>query len=114
MSFEIADPGWCAISKDDTGRVAINRVSFFEVDAEGVTALTKNADGAMVPDPHAVEVIRTDPLHVAKLAWMHKLAGVADRCTTDDARADLRRISKWLADWEPGDPGLNLAGGDGG
>lgn len=106
---EFADAGWVAITRDEGGRVGVKPVWMFELTGEGVTALTKNADGLMVPDPHAVEIINTDPLHAAKLAWLHKLVGVAERCTTDEARADLRRIAEWLIDWEPGDPGLRLA-----
>lgn len=103
-----ADAGWVAIVNAG-GRVGVKPVRMFELTAEGVTPLTKNTDGVMVPDLEAVEVIKTDPLHAAKLAWMHKLAQVAERCTTDEAGADLRRIAKWLADWQPGDPGLRLA-----
>ncbi|WP_106981958.1 hypothetical protein [Streptomyces sp. NRRL WC-3626] len=116
MSFEIAEPGWVAIGRDDvTGCVSVKRVGFFEVGDQGVRPLVKDHDGVFwEPGPETVEVIRTDPLHAAKLAWMHKLVGVADRCTTDEARADLKKIADWLADWQPGDPGLSLAGGDDG
>ncbi|MCP9957087.1 hypothetical protein [Streptomyces sudanensis] len=107
--IEFADAGWVAITRNEGGHVGVKPVRMFELTAEGVTPLTKNADGAMVPDPDVIEVIKTDPLHAVKLAAMHKLVDVAGRCTTDEARADLRRIAKWLADWEPGDPGLRLA-----
>ncbi|MEV4338055.1 hypothetical protein [Streptomyces sp. NPDC049590] len=111
--IEFADAGWVAITRDEGGRVGVKPVRMFELTEEGVTALTKNADGLMVRDPHAVEVIKTDALHTAKLAWMHKLMGVAERCTTSEALADLQKIASWVANWQPGEPGLSLAGGDG-
>lgn len=42
---EFADAGWVAITRDEGGRVGVKPVRMFELTGEGVTALTKNADG---------------------------------------------------------------------
>ncbi|MFG2358057.1 hypothetical protein [Streptomyces sp. NPDC048521] len=104
MSFEIAEPGWVAIARDDvTGRVSLKRVGFFEVDDEGITPLVKDHDGVFFPPgPETVEVIKTDALHTAKLAWMHKLVGMAERATTSAEFDAVERLADFVMNWEPG------------
>jgi DNA-binding PadR family transcriptional regulator len=99
--IEFADTGWVAITRNEGGRVGLKPVRMFELTAEGVTALTKNANGTMVPDPDVIEVINTDPLHAAKLAWMHKLVGVADRATTSAEFDAVERLADFVMNWGP-------------
>ncbi|WP_031103435.1 hypothetical protein [Streptomyces sp. NRRL S-146] len=99
--IEFADTGWVAITRDEGGRVGVKPVRLFELTGEGVTALTKDADGAMVPDPDVVEVIKTDSLHAAKLAVMHKLMEMADKATTLAEFKSLEELGEWVLNWEP-------------
>lgn len=61
-----------------------------------------------------LDVFRGTELDAAKVAAMRELAEVADRCKTPEALADLKKMADWVANWEPGDPGLSLGSGDGG
>ncbi|MFI1418960.1 hypothetical protein ACH4VX_13365 [Streptomyces sp. NPDC020731] len=103
MSFEIAEPGWVAIGRDDvTGRISVKHVGFFEVDDEGIRPLVKDHEGVFwEPGPETVEVIKTDPLHAAKLAWMHKLAGMAERATTSAEFDAVEGLADFVMNWEP-------------
>ncbi|QDI68792.1 hypothetical protein CD934_08915 [Streptomyces calvus] len=60
------------------------------------------------------EIFKGAALEAMKVAILRKLVEVAERCTTPEASADLRKIADWVTNWQPGDPGLSLAGGDGG
>ncbi|MET7902055.1 hypothetical protein ABZS86_11400 [Streptomyces sp. NPDC005355] len=102
--IEFAESGWVAITRDQAGHIGVKPVRMFELTAEGVTALTKTADGAMVPDPDVVEVIKTDSLNAAKLAAMHMLAEMAERATTLAELKALEGLGEWVVNW----------GGDGG
>ncbi|MEU3199453.1 hypothetical protein [Streptomyces sp. NPDC006996] len=99
--IEFAEPGWVAITRSKAGRVGVKSVNMFELGPEGVTALTKNADGGMVPDSDVVEIIKTDELSVAKLAAMHELLGMAEKATTLAELKRLEGLSEWVLNWEP-------------
>jgi hypothetical protein len=64
------------------------------------------------------EIFKGTALDAMKVAVLRKLVDVAGRCdeatkcSPDEARADLKKIADWVANWQPGDPGLSLAGGD--
>ncbi|MFI2634737.1 hypothetical protein ACH5A2_30795 [Streptomyces collinus] len=58
------------------------------------------------------EIFKGTALEAMKVATLRKLDEVAGRCD-EAARADLKRIADWVANWQPGDPGLSLRGGDG-
>ncbi|WP_328691546.1 hypothetical protein OHA74_21645 [Streptomyces phaeochromogenes] len=100
-TFQFADAGWVAITAERGGRIGIKPVRMFELSESGVTALTKDADGAMVPDPDVVEVINTDPLHAAKLAVMHHLNGLVEKAMTAEELDGVERLADWVIDWEP-------------
>ncbi|MEV6531021.1 hypothetical protein AB0M86_15695 [Streptomyces sp. NPDC051639] len=99
--IEFAGSGWVAITRNRRGRVGVKPVRMFELGPEGVTALIKNADGLMVPDPDVVEVIKTDELHVAKLAAMHELMGMAERATNAAQCEAVEKAADWVMNWEP-------------
>lgn len=98
---EFADSGWVAITRNQRGRIGVKPVRIFELGPEGVTALIKNADGAMVPDPDVVEVIKTDEVHAAKLAAMHELMGMAERATNPAQFELVEKAADWVMNWEP-------------
>ncbi|GLP71744.1 hypothetical protein TUSST3_83630 [Streptomyces sp. TUS-ST3] len=80
------------------------------MDPEGVTPLTAGEWSGS----REGEIFKGTTLDAAKVATLRKLVEVSERCTTAEARADLRRIADWVTNWEPGDPGLSLGGGNGG
>ncbi|MFG2639020.1 hypothetical protein ACGFX8_35900 [Streptomyces sp. NPDC048362] len=98
---EFTDSGWVAITRNQRGRIGVKPVRMFELGPQGVTALTKNADGVMVPDPDVVEVIKTDELHAAKLAAMHELMEMTERATSRAQFEVLERAADWVMTWEP-------------
>ncbi|MFF3710433.1 hypothetical protein [Streptomyces phaeochromogenes] len=99
--FQFADAGWVAVTAEQSGRIGLKPVRMFELSESGVTALTKDVDGAMVPDPDVVEVINADPLHATMLAVMHRLMGMAEKATTAEEFDAIERLADWVIDWEP-------------
>jgi hypothetical protein len=76
------------------------------MDEEGVTPLTAGEWSGS----RNGEIFKGSTLEAMKVAYLRRLVEVAERCTTVEARADLKKIADWVTDWKPGDPGLSLGG----
>lgn len=99
--FEFADAGWVAVTRDVSGQLRTQGVRIFELSDEGVTALLKNADGAHVADPTVIDVIKGDPLEVAKLVALLQLKELNDQATTSAQFDAVEAVADWIADWSP-------------
>ncbi|MBL3665639.1 hypothetical protein JL475_06410 [Streptomyces sp. M2CJ-2] len=99
--FQFADDGWVAITRDASGQLRTQGVRIFELGDEGVTALLKNADGTHVADPNVIDVIKGDPLEVAKLVALLQLKELNDQATTSAQLDAVAAVANWVTDWEP-------------
>jgi len=88
-----AGPGWAALTKDAGGQVRAHKVRLFELEAEGVTALVPNVDGAHVANPDVVEVIKGRARDVGALAATLQVLELAERAETPEQVA----AAEWLA-----------------
>ncbi|MFJ6308239.1 hypothetical protein [Streptomyces althioticus] len=107
MMQEAAEAGTWLVGRLN-GRQKVTRVEHWSVNEHGSAPMTLT-----LPGDDAV-LVKGRELDAAKVAAMRELAEVADRCTTPEALADLKKMADWVANWEPGDPGLSLGSGDGG
>ncbi|MET7828505.1 hypothetical protein ABZT23_27975 [Streptomyces sp. NPDC005386] len=87
-----------------------SEVTAWWMDEEGVSPLTVGEwsgcrDG---------EIFKGTMLGAAKVGCLRWVERMLEKATTDEARADLEKIADWITEWQPGDPGLSLRGGDGG
>ncbi|MFC9808487.1 hypothetical protein [Streptomyces griseoaurantiacus] len=98
-----AEPGTWLVGKH-LGEQRVTPVEGWDVDDHGTAPLTLT-----LPGEDAI-LVKGRELDARKVAYMRELVEMADRCTTPEALADLKRIAGWVADWEPGDPGLSLGG----
>jgi hypothetical protein len=87
-----------------------SEVTGWWMDAEGVNPLTVGEWSGC----REGEVFKGTALGAMKVATLRRLVEVAERCTMPEARADLAKIADWVTNWQPGDPGLSLGGGNGG
>ncbi len=97
-----AEPGTWLVGKH-LGRQKVAPVEGWEVDSHGTNTLTLSQ-----PGEDAI-LVKGRELDAAKVATMRELVEMVDRCKTPEALADLAKIADWVANWEPGDPGLRLA-----
>ncbi|WP_432155572.1 hypothetical protein [Streptomyces sp. bgisy153] len=93
-----------------------SEVTAWWLDEEGVNPLTVGEwtgcrDG---------EIFKGSALEAAKAAVLRRLEEMAGRCdeatkcSPEEARADLQKFAEWVANWQPGKPGLSLGGDHGG
>ncbi|MEV5468315.1 hypothetical protein AB0N37_22215 [Streptomyces griseoincarnatus] len=100
-TLHYGEMGWVAITRDASGQLRTQGVRIFELGDEGVTALLKNGDGTHVEDPNVIDVIKGDPLGVAKLVAMLQLKELADRATTPAQVDAVGAVADWVTSWEP-------------
>ncbi|GAA3180974.1 hypothetical protein GCM10010451_32680 [Streptomyces virens] len=84
------------------GRQKVTRVEHWSVNEHGSAPMTLTLPGA-----DAI-LVKGRELDAHKVAELRELAEMVDRCKTPGALADLAKIADWVANWEPGDPGLSL------
>jgi hypothetical protein len=102
-----AEPGTWLVGQLN-GRQKVTPVSGWWVDERGSNSMTLSQ-----PGEDAI-LVKGRELDARKVAYMRELVEMVDRCKTPEALADLKKIADWVADWEPGDPGLSLGSADGG
>ncbi|MFD4124520.1 hypothetical protein ACFXKK_06200 [Streptomyces globisporus] len=102
-----ADPRTWLVGKH-LGEQRVTPVEGWDVDIYGSAPLTLT-----LPGEDAILVKGTE-LEAHQVAELRKLVEMVDRCKTPEALADLEKMAEWVANWEPGDPGLSLGSGNGG
>nr|WSZ99551.1 hypothetical protein OH820_31335 [Streptomyces sp. NBC_00857] len=100
-NLHYGEKGWVAITRDETGRIQTHKVRIFELNDKGVTALVKNRDGAHFEDPSVIDVIKGDPLGVAKYVAMLQLSEMTGRATTSAQFDVVGAVADWVMGWEP-------------